>query len=100
MPKQVYRMPNLMAPPLTQTLCRATLKEKSYKKVQARHDRSAHPCVPSPPRCLRGSFTVWLLVRLAIVLVGFVGYRAGVWDCRWHREADSIDILKFNGREY
>ena len=30
------------------------LKEKSNKKVQARHDRSAHPCRPAPPLCLRG----------------------------------------------
>jgi hypothetical protein len=30
------------------------LKEKRNKKVQARHDRSAHPCWPAPPHCLRG----------------------------------------------
>jgi len=39
----------LMASLLTQTLCRATLKEKSYKKVQGKPDRSARFAGPAPP---------------------------------------------------
>jgi len=54
----------------TQTLCRATLKEKSYKKVQGKPDRSARFAGPAPPHCLRGIVVLESTVGLTMFGVG------------------------------
>jgi len=65
------------------------LKEKSYKKVQGKPDRSARFAGPAPPHCLRGIVVLECRVGLTILGVGIGWILSGEVGCRWQREASA-----------